>query len=271
MRRNIFTRNKRGFSLIELCIVIGLLAFLAGSITPVFIKRVQVKAGEKTAQEMSVIQQAALSYYVANNAWPASIQALQSAGYLNPSWVTNNPWQNAYTISSNATSFTVSTTVPQEWTSLVARDLPTSSVSGTIVGSAVPAPGSAQSDSLPMGSIVIWSGTVASIPSGWQLCNGTNGTPDLRDRFVVGARQDSGGTAMTMVSGGLTKTGGNISHTHSGTTDPRYIRSGGNWRIDDNSGGSDYDVVDPHSHTFTTNSTSHLNPYYALCFIMKIS
>ena len=163
MRRNIFTRNKKGFSLIELCIVIGLLAILAGSITPVFIKRVQVKAGEKTAQEMSIIQQAALSYFTVNAAWPANLAALKSTGYLNPSWVTNNPWQNAYTISSNATSFTVSTSVPQEWANLVARDLPTSSVSGAIVGSAVPAPGSAQSDSLPIGSIVIWSGTVASI------------------------------------------------------------------------------------------------------------
>ena len=89
MRRNISTNNKRGFSLIELCIALGVLVILTSSITPVFIKRIQVKAGEKTALEMSVIQQAALSYYTANNAWPASIQVLQSAGYLNLSWVTN--------------------------------------------------------------------------------------------------------------------------------------------------------------------------------------
>ena len=105
MRKNISTNNKRGFSLIELCIALGVLVILTSSITPVFIKRIQVKAGEKTALEMSVIQQAALSYYTANNAWPASIQALQSAGYLNPSWVSNNPWQNAYTISSNSKRF----------------------------------------------------------------------------------------------------------------------------------------------------------------------
>lgn len=37
------------------------------------------------------------------------------------------------------------------------------------------------------GMIMIWSGAIGTIPSGWALCNGTNGTPDLRDRFVVGA------------------------------------------------------------------------------------
>ena len=40
------------------------------------------------------------------------------------------------------------------------------------------------------GTIVIWSGTIANIPTGWQLCDGTNGSPDLRDKFVVGAGYD---------------------------------------------------------------------------------
>lgn len=37
---------------------------------------------------------------------------------------------------------------------------------------------------------MIWSGSVASIPAGWQLCDGTSGTPDLRSRFVYGAGSD---------------------------------------------------------------------------------
>ena len=276
MRRNTSTNNKKGFSLIELCIALGVLAILTSSITPVFIKRIQVKAGEKTALEMSVIQQAALSYYAANNAWPASIQALQSAGYLNPSWSANNPWQNAYTISSNNSAFTVSTTVPQEWTSLVARDLPTSSISGTIVGSSVPAPGSAQNDSLPIGSIVIWSGTVASIPTGWQLCDGTNGTPDLRDRFVVGARQDVGSIAETNVSGALTKTGGEAQHTLTIDEMPPHSHSYRYWTAWYFSGSSElgakgsYD--DNHQTSTVGGGKPHniLPPYYALCFIMKV-
>lgn len=40
---------------------------------------------------------------------------------------------------------------------------------------------------IPSGVITMWSGAIGSIPSGWALCNGANGTPDLRNRFVVGA------------------------------------------------------------------------------------
>ncbi len=41
--------------------------------------------------------------------------------------------------------------------------------------------------SIPAGVIVIWSGSSSNIPSGWSLCDGTNGTPDLRNSFVLGA------------------------------------------------------------------------------------
>lgn len=40
---------------------------------------------------------------------------------------------------------------------------------------------------VPVGLIAMWSGAIGAVPSGWFLCNGSNGTPDLRDRFVVGA------------------------------------------------------------------------------------
>ena len=40
---------------------------------------------------------------------------------------------------------------------------------------------------IPTGVIVMWSGSTSSVPTGWALCNGQNGTPDLRDRFIVGA------------------------------------------------------------------------------------
>ena len=45
----------------------------------------------------------------------------------------------------------------------------------------------AASQLVPPGVIVMWSGSIANIPSGWALCDGTNGTPDLRNRFIVGA------------------------------------------------------------------------------------
>ena len=52
---------------------------------------------------------------------------------------------------------------------------------------------------IPIGGIIMWSGSIVSIPNGWRLCDGTNGTPDLRDKFVVGAGNvysvnDTGGT-----------------------------------------------------------------------------
>jgi hypothetical protein len=59
------------------------------------------------------------------------------------------------------------------------------------------------------GMIMLWSGSAASIPSGWLLCDGTNSTPNLRDRFVVGA----GSTYAVGATGGTTTAAGAISGT----------------------------------------------------------
>jgi hypothetical protein len=53
------------------------------------------------------------------------------------------------------------------------------------------------SSSFVAGMIMMWSGTIATIPSGWLLCNGSSSTPDLRDKFIIGASADSGGAAKT--------------------------------------------------------------------------
>lgn len=45
---------------------------------------------------------------------------------------------------------------------------------------------------VPTGGIIMWSGSIADIPTGWALCDGVNGTPDLRDRFIVGAGSSYG-------------------------------------------------------------------------------
>ena len=88
---------------------------------------------------------------------------------------------------------------------------------------------------IPSGVIVMWSGSIATIPSGWALCNGAGGTPDLRDRFVVGAGSSyavgntGGANTVTLttsnipshthsISGSGTTSGQSNDHTHSGTT-----------------------------------------------------
>jgi hypothetical protein len=59
---------------------------------------------------------------------------------------------------------------------------------------------SSSSATLPSGTIVIWSGSIGSIPSGYVICDGANGTPNLKDYFVVGA----GNTYSVGQSGGFT-------------------------------------------------------------------
>src|SRR3990167_3705731 len=65
--------------------------------------------------------------------------------------------------------------------------MPTLSLSGHKVRYADETHSHAAVGGIPAGVIVLWSGLLANIPSGWALCDGTAGTPDLRDRFVVGA------------------------------------------------------------------------------------
>jgi len=55
---------------------------------------------------------------------------------------------------------------------------------------------------VPQGGIILWSGTIASIQTGWHLCDGTNGTPNLSDRFVIHADADIGGTNNVGATGG---------------------------------------------------------------------
>ena len=137
---------------------------------------------------------------------------------------------------------------------------------------------------VPSGAIMLWSGSSGSIPSGWYLCNGSNSTPDLRDRFIVGAGSTysvggTGGSADAIV----------VSHTHTATssvTDPGHFHTvfanpgGGSGAF---GGGSSASPTNINTDTKTTGisvSTSvsttgssgtnaNLPPYYALCYIMK--
>jgi Phage Tail Collar Domain len=141
-------------------------------------------------------------------------------------------------------------------------------------------------NSFVTGMIMMWSGSIASIPSGWVLCNGSSGTPDLRDRFVVGAGSTyavgaTGGSANAIV----------VSHTHTGTTGAMNSNATHSHTYDGTNvpGGSGVasrqGVINTkttstanidHTHSFTTDATgssatnANLPPYYALAYIMKL-
>lgn len=99
---------------------------------------------------------------------------------------------------------------------------------------------------IPIGCIVMWGGSVGSIPSGWRLCDGTNNTPDLRDRFVIGARSDSTSPATTFVTGADTKSGGTkdavvVNHGHTATS---YATSSGSLTSDTDSWSATFYTTD---------------------------
>ena len=107
------------------------------------------------------------------------------------------------------------------------------------------------------GMILLWSGATNAIPTGWVICDGQNNTPDLRDRFVIGA----GSTYAVDATGGSTTT------TVSGSTN---ALQGENSNITGRSaGGNMYGASTGHAHGVNISGVSIIPPYYALAYIMK--
>jgi hypothetical protein len=134
------------------------------------------------------------------------------------------------------------------------------------------------SPTLPTGVILIWSGSVGSIPSGYVICDGSNGTPDLRNSFVLGAGNSytvgqTGGSADAIV----------VSHTHTATvTDPGHLHTysspvapgaGGSGALGTqataNTSTATTGITVANSTTGTSGTNANLPPYYALAYIMK--
>jgi hypothetical protein len=141
--------------------------------------------------------------------------------------------------------------------------------------------GTSTGTTIPTGMISLWYGSIGSVPVGWYLCDGTNGTPDLRDRFVVGA----GTTYSVGVTGGSANAV-LVSHTHTATvTDPGHIhQQKGNGNLVPG-GGSQIPLGAILSASYTASATTgitvanttegvsgtnaNLPPYYALAYVMK--
>ncbi|MEQ9414039.1 MAG: hypothetical protein RIF39_09420 [Cyclobacteriaceae bacterium] len=93
---------------------------------------------------------------------------------------------------------------------------------------------------IPAGGIIMWSGSIASIPTGWALCDGGNGTPDLRNRFIVGAGAtynpgNTGGEDRVTLNAtqlpshqhtGITSLGGSHVHDYRDTYHAEAVRTG---------------------------------------------
>ena len=122
---------------------------------------------------------------------------------------------------------------------------------------------------VPSGAIIMWSGAANAIPTGYVLCNGSNSTPDLRNRFVVGA--GSGSNYNVNDTGGadsVTLTVNQIpAHTHTYIDQYVAIDNGYRpWPANNN----DCAARNVNSGS-TGGGQSHENrpPYFALCYIMK--
>ena len=140
---------------------------------------------------------------------------------------------------------------------------------------------------IPAGGIFLWSGSIGSIPAGYVLCNGSNGTPDLRDRFVVGAGSTyavdgTGGSANAVVVSHThvaTSVVTDAGHNHTFTSPTSYLEA--------EVGGAGTNPLGPSTTSTTSTETTgitvattnastgvsatnaNLPPYYALCYIMK--
>ena len=161
--------------------------------------------------------------------------------------------------------------------------------------------GSGVTGTIPSGGIILWSGSSSSIPTGWVLCNGSNGTPNLTNRFVIGAGSgygvgSTGGSAdATLVShshttdsiiemnntNGKSLTGAIVKisegFNREGTATGVFTKTNdGNNTVTGSLSTSPVSGVTMdanHRHGMTSAGTSGTNanlpPYYALCYIMK--
>lgn len=145
------------------------------------------------------------------------------------------------------------------------------------------------------GMIMLWSGSIGSIPSGWYLCDGSNGTPNLTDRFIIGAGSSYAVNGTGGVSSVTLTTSNMPAHTHTATvTDPGHSHSlsisggssitglGGSgasgWQgtntgvtyvTTSGTNSSTTGVTVSNASTGSGTSFSILNPYYALAYIQK--
>lgn len=116
---------------------------------------------------------------------------------------------------------------------------------------------------VPLGGIIEWSGAIVDIPTGWQLCDGTNGTPDLRGRFIIGA----GG------SEAVNEVGGSETHDHSFNGDGHAHAASVTIPVAGSGPSTAWSGPDPSNDgnsEGTTDSGSNVPPFLALAYIQRM-
>ena len=165
------------------------------------------------------------------------------------------------------------------------------------------------SSGFPTGGIIMWSGSTSSVPDGWRLCDGGGGTPDLRNRFVVGAGSSyavdaTGGSAdstlpshshvavtyvypstgldgtLTLINRGGSSGSSSLMANSTGpiTRNKSTGSYGSGWQGEGGSNSSTARFEFNHNHVADTAleatgisaTNTNLPPYYALCYIMKL-
>ena len=235
--------------------------------------------------------------YIVNNACADAVQVKNSTGSNISVPAGKTMW--VYSTGSNVVDVTTHLTSLTLGSALPAGSGGTGITSPGTSGNVLTSNGSAWVSSAPTpfttGMIMLWSGSIATIPSGWLLCDGTSGTPDLRSKFIVGAGSTypvaaTGGSADAIV----------VSHTHTITTTVNSDSSltgtfptatisnigysgpfsQGPDLSGNGSAGAPNKTVNfngSHSHTASSSASTtgssgtnaNLPPYYALAYIMK--
>ncbi len=125
-------------------------------------------------------------------------------------------------------------------------------------------------ESFVTGMIIAWYGSIASIPSGFVICDGNNNTPDLRDKFIIGA-----GNNYAVDDTGGSKDATLVTHTHNLDTLNEFSgaygvwQTGGGLRQDHVGGTHRKPITSEPNQTHSSATDKNLPPYHALCYIMK--
>lgn len=125
---------------------------------------------------------------------------------------------------------------------------------------------------IPSGGIIMWSGSIASIPTGWFLCNGSNSTPDLRNRFIVCADADVATVAESTISGSAAQSGGSVTITQGNlpSANGTFTRYDGNGAgLTGVQGTTNGTNAQTQSVALGGSGTAYVQPYFALAYIMK--